>query len=140
MQSHLGKARAFNDAQAAVSRGLGISIRLRGSACEQPVLLGPVERQIEFGQTRRRELGMCDRSVVRSSVMPSAKYCWSGSLLRLAKGSTTIDRRGATRGRPMEVVAAVATADAGLEAVRAVGQTHQAMAAMTSRATADPAT
>src|SRR6516162_7155797 len=39
-----------------------------------------------------------DRSVVKSSVIPSAKYCWSGSLLRLVKGSTTIDRRGATRG------------------------------------------
>ena len=39
--------------------------------------------------------GIRDRSVVRSSVIPSAKYCCSGSLLRLAKGSTTIDRRGA---------------------------------------------
>src|SRR5438270_9906786 len=39
-----------------------------------------------------------DRSVVRSSVIPSAKYCCSGSLFRLAKGSTTIDRRGATAG------------------------------------------
>src|SRR5205085_10419668 len=38
---------------------------------------------------------MRDSSVVKSSVMPSAKYPWSGSLLRLAKGSTTIDRRGA---------------------------------------------
>src|SRR6266851_4695507 len=36
-----------------------------------------------------------DRSVVRSSVTPSAKYCCSRSSLRLAKGSTTIDRRGA---------------------------------------------
>src|SRR6516164_4972671 len=34
----------------------------------------------------------------QSSVTPSAKYCWPGSLLRLAKGSTTIDRRGATSG------------------------------------------
>jgi len=39
-----------------------------------------------------------DRSVVRSSVTPSAKYCCSGSLLRLVNGSTTIERRGATRG------------------------------------------
>src|SRR6516164_7824911 len=38
-----------------------------------------------------------DRSVVRSSVIPSEKYCWSGSLLRLANGSTTIDRRGAAK-------------------------------------------
>src|SRR5436190_20106821 len=36
-----------------------------------------------------------DRSVVRSSVTPSAKYCCSRSSLRLLKGSTTIDRRGA---------------------------------------------
>jgi hypothetical protein len=41
-----------------------------------------------------------DRSVVRSSVIPSAKYCCSGSLLRLAKGSTTtIDRCGAAGGQ-----------------------------------------
>src|SRR5258708_34432059 len=38
---------------------------------------------------------MRDTSVVRSSVMPSAKYSCSGSLLRLAKGSTTIDSRAA---------------------------------------------
>jgi hypothetical protein len=46
-----------------------------------------------------------DRSVVRSSVIASAKYCWSGSLLRLANGNTTIDRRGATRGCEIEVAA-----------------------------------
>src|SRR5215469_11097519 len=40
---------------------------------------------------------MRERSVVRSSVIPSAKYCWSGSLLRFANGSTTIDRRGGER-------------------------------------------
>ena len=55
MQSHLGKDRAFNEAQAAVSRGLHASIRSRDSACKQSFLLGPVERQIEFGQTRRGE-------------------------------------------------------------------------------------
>src|SRR4029077_14678993 len=43
-----------------------------------------------------------DRSVVKSSVIPSAKYCWSGSLLRLAKGRTTIDSRGATSGSEIE--------------------------------------
>src|SRR5262245_18024178 len=37
---------------------------------------------------------MRERSVVRSSVMPSAKYSWSGSFDRLLKGRTTIDRRG----------------------------------------------
>src|SRR6266478_5072337 len=36
-----------------------------------------------------------DKSVVRSSVIPSAKYCCSRLSLRLANGSTTIDRRGA---------------------------------------------
>src|SRR5260370_42329017 len=36
-----------------------------------------------------------DRSIVRSSVTPSAKYCCSGAEPRLAKGITTIDRRGA---------------------------------------------
>src|SRR6266436_1945018 len=48
---------------------------------------------------------MRDRSVVKSSVIPSAKYCWSGSLLRLVNGSTTIDRRGATAGCAIEVAA-----------------------------------
>src|SRR5215470_15958279 len=43
-------------------------------------------------------LSRCDKSVVRSSVMPSAKYCWSGSLPRLANGNTTIDKRGVTAG------------------------------------------
>jgi hypothetical protein len=46
-----------------------------------------------------------DRSLVRSSVIPSAKYCWSGSLLRLVNGSTTIDRRGATSGCEIKAAA-----------------------------------
>src|SRR6516164_2209291 len=37
---------------------------------------------------------MRDRSVVRSSVMPSAKYSWSGSRDRFSNGNTTKDRRG----------------------------------------------
>src|ERR1700731_2623384 len=37
---------------------------------------------------------MRERSVVRSSVIPSAKYSCSGSLLRLVKGSITTDSRG----------------------------------------------
>jgi hypothetical protein len=45
-----------------------------------------------------------ERSIVRSSVIPSAKYCCSGSLLRLAKGRTTIDRRGAAMGGERELV------------------------------------
>ena len=46
-----------------------------------------------------------DRSVVRSSVMPSAKYSCSGSLLRLLNGSTTIDRCGTTAGCEIDVEA-----------------------------------
>ena len=42
---------------------------------------------------------MRDRSVVRSSVMPSARYSWPGSPLRLLNGSTTIDSRGALPAR-----------------------------------------
>src|SRR6266481_3701698 len=38
---------------------------------------------------------MRDKSVVRLSVTPSTKQSCAGSLLRLAKGKTTIDRRGA---------------------------------------------
>src|SRR6266550_8216209 len=76
-----------------------------------------------------------DRSVVRSSVIPSAKYCWSGSLLRLANGSTTIDRRGATRGCEIDVAAAIDGAVEGFVA----GQSHQPMMrAMTSTAAAPP--
>src|SRR5262249_7168532 len=75
---------------------------------------------------------MRDRSVVRSSVTASAKYCCSGSLLRFANGSTTIDRRGATACCEIDVVAggAPATGDMGDDLV--AGQTHQAMTAMTS--------
>ncbi len=36
-----------------------------------------------------------ERSVVRSSVIPSAKYSCSGSLDRFAKGRTTMESRGA---------------------------------------------
>src|ERR1700730_1899858 len=36
-----------------------------------------------------------ERSVVRSSVIPSANYSWSGSFDRFVNGRTTIDRRGA---------------------------------------------
>src|SRR5258707_13488487 len=56
---------------------------------------------------------MRDTSVVRSSVMPSAKYSCSGSLLRLAKGSTTIDRRAAGIFRAAALSAEVADGMAG---------------------------
>jgi hypothetical protein len=45
-----------------------------------------------------------DRSVVRSSVIPSTKYCCSRSSLRFVKGRTTIDRRGATAGGELEAL------------------------------------
>src|SRR6267154_252485 len=43
-------------AQAAVRPRPGESVRSCRLACEQLVLLGPVQRQIEFGQPRRGEL------------------------------------------------------------------------------------
>src|SRR6266849_5255985 len=77
-----------------------------------------------------------DRSVVRSSVTPSAKYCRPGSLLRLAKGSTTIDRRGATRGCEVAVGAAATAVTAGVGVDLVAGQSHHAITTMTSAAAA----
>src|SRR5262249_41544442 len=73
-----------------------------------------------------------ERSVVKSSVIPSAKYCWSGSLLRLAKGSTTIDICAAARGCATDVPAAIPDVEAGF----AAGHSHRAPAATTSTAAA----
>src|SRR6516164_7197616 len=42
--------------------------------------------------------GRRERSVVRSSVMPSTKYSCSGSFDKFAKGRTTIDSRGRANG------------------------------------------
>ena len=58
MQSHFGKAQAGrNDAPAALGpRALRHISWLCGSTCEQSALLGPVQGQIEFGQTRRGQL------------------------------------------------------------------------------------
>src|SRR6266852_6873388 len=42
--------------RAAAEAAWGISVRTCGLTCEQSVLLGPVQRQIEFGQTRCGEL------------------------------------------------------------------------------------
>src|SRR5258707_13932908 len=57
MQSHLPKG--SDRLQKTRGRGgaaaWGISVRSCGSACEQFVLLRPVQRQVEFGQPRRRE-------------------------------------------------------------------------------------
>src|SRR6202011_1892357 len=58
MQSHLAKVLTF----CKMTRGRGgaaawgTSVRSCGLACEQFVLLGPAQRQIEFGQPRRGEL------------------------------------------------------------------------------------
>src|SRR5262249_1916316 len=82
----------------------------------------------------REITSMCEireRSVVRSSVITSAKYCWSGSLPRLAKGSTTIDRRGATKGCGIGVAVAALTAGA-VGVVQGASQTHQMITAMAS--------
>src|SRR5882672_1658860 len=53
MQSHLGKAQTVRNDSA--SRGgaaaWGISVLVCGLACEQSVLLDPVQREIEFRQT-----------------------------------------------------------------------------------------
>src|SRR5215472_12023934 len=73
-----------------------------------------------------------DRSVVRSSVIASAKNCWSGSLLKFAKGSTTIDKRGATRACEIDTAAGISGTAAGF----VVGQNRHALAKRTSIQTA----
>src|SRR5580700_3246793 len=73
---------------------------------------------------------MRDRSVVSSSLIPSAKYSCSASLDRFAKGRTTNDKRGATTGCAKDVAAA--TAADGAEAVLVAGQAHQATTARTT--------
>src|ERR1700681_958934 len=71
---------------------------------------------------------MRERSVVKSSVIPSAKYSWSGSFDRFAKGRTTIDSRGAevfaTAGGICGFAAAGAWTDTAGEFP--LGQAHQA--------------
>src|SRR5437660_7554611 len=58
MQSHLRQVLtpSQNDTRPRWGRGRGTSLRSCGLACEQFVLLRPVQRQIEFGQLRRGEL------------------------------------------------------------------------------------
>src|ERR1700757_93356 len=56
MQSHLSKVLIVcRRDEAAVGPRSGAHLFGVGLACEQFVLLGPVQRQIEFGQPRRRE-------------------------------------------------------------------------------------
>src|SRR5262245_58696380 len=81
---------------------------------------------------------MRDKSVVRSSVIPSAKYCCSGSLLRFAKGSTTIDNRGAGFASLAGGGFVVGTAWAVVVGGLSRGKAHQAVAPIpaTARMTA----
>ena len=55
MQSHLEGSRRSKQHPAALRSRPGMLARVRRSACEEFVLLGPVERQIEFAQPRRGE-------------------------------------------------------------------------------------
>src|ERR1700747_721204 len=57
MQSHLPKVLTICKRRAAAvgAAAWGISVRSGGLACEQFLLLRPVQRQIEFGQPRRGE-------------------------------------------------------------------------------------
>ena len=57
MQSHLRQVMTLsqNDTRRGGAAAWGTSVRSCGLACEQFVLLGPVQRQIEFRQPRRSE-------------------------------------------------------------------------------------
>jgi len=79
-----------------------------------------------------------DRSVVRSSVIPSARYRCSGSLLRLEKGNTIIDKRGAV-GCVIDVLIAAAVAGS-VEEDLVPDQLHHATTARTSAAKVAAAT
>src|SRR6267378_548859 len=73
-----------------------------------------------------------ERSVVRSPVIPSAKYSCSGSLDKLAKGRTTNDKRGAGVLATVDGTCGFATAGAWTATVGGfpLGQAHQATIAM----------
>src|SRR2546430_1892100 len=88
-----------------------------------PLYVNAVLRDITMTFRRR------DRSVVRSSVIPSAKYCWSRSSLRSVKGSTTIDSLGAG----VNGAAAVGALAIG---GRGVGHPHHAVPPATTNAAA----
>src|SRR5712692_9321774 len=73
---------------------------------------------------------MRDRSVVRSSVIPSARYSCAGSSLRLANGSTAIDRRGAVAGNGPDALLGGPALTAVGGATLAIGQSHHAATAI----------
>src|SRR5262252_7844142 len=68
-----------------------------------------------------------ERSVVRSSVMPSTKYSCSGSFDRLANGRTTIDNRGRADGTAALPASRVRVAGAGLGAAGVGGARRAGM-------------
>src|SRR6516162_3029566 len=78
-----------------------------------------------------------DRSLVKSSVIPSAKYSWSGSFDRLLKGRTTIDRRAGDLSSVAGGFCALVAMVAGADTVDGVplSQPHQAAAPMAITAT-----
>src|SRR5215467_3437676 len=75
-----------------------------------------------------------DRSVVRSSVIPSAKYSWSGSLDRFSNGNTTKDKRGDGALAKTDGLGGLAVDIATAGTLRC-GQLHQTALAMTITAT-----
>ena len=78
--------------------------------------------------TKRPEI--FERSVIRSSVMPSAKYSWPSSSDMLLKGSTAMEGLSG-RGK------AIASGEAG--SVRGAQGAHQTSAATAARLSAKPA-
>src|SRR6266436_4378153 len=82
-------------------------------------------------------------SVVKSSVIPSAKYSCSASLLRLLNGRTTIDSRGAEYGCDAGWAAGVAVSRCAFGASCRADHCHQALparATSSNPATAGPRT
>jgi hypothetical protein len=56
MQSHLGRAQALQDRAGRNGTAPWADLPGLRLACQQFVLLGPIQRQFEFGQTGRGEL------------------------------------------------------------------------------------
>src|SRR5438128_857770 len=77
-----------------------------------------------------------ERSVVRSSAMPSTKYSWSGSFDRFVNGKTTIDRRGARLIALAGVICGLAGVCVDTVGEFRFGQAHQAATAMQNTAMA----
>src|SRR6516225_6195820 len=76
-----------------------------------------------------------ERSVVRSSVMPSTKYSCSGTFDKFAKGRTTIDSRGRVDGTATLPASRVLVMGAELGAAGVGGARRLGMLPRTSPAT-----